>query len=98
MNGLRLPGDIREIILRMLKPHGVARVSVFGSFARGEAGPGSDIDILVKFKDPKSLFELVRIQDELGQALHRKVDLVTEGAVSPYLIDIIRREEVVILE
>lgn len=82
----------------MLKPHGVVRVSVFGSFARGEAGPGSDIDILVRFKDPKSLFELVRIQDELEQALHRKVDLVTEGAVSPYLIDIIRREEVVILE
>jgi hypothetical protein len=98
MSSTRFPEDVREIILSVLKPHGVDRVSVFGSFARGEAGPGSDIDILVRFKDTKSLFELVRIQDELEQALHRKVDLLTERAVSPYLIDTIRREEVVILE
>jgi len=94
----KLPEKVKEIILRVLVPQGVARVSVFGSHARGEAGPNSDIDILVRFENPKSLFELVHIQNELEQALGHKVDLVTEGAVSPYLIDTIRREEVVILE
>lgn len=98
MQGPKLPEDVRETIIRVLRQHGVARVSVFGSYARGEAGPGSDIDILVRFREAKSLFEIVHIQDELEQVLHRKVDLVTEAAVSPYLIDTIRREEVVILE
>jgi len=102
MNGktrdTKLTEKVRETILGVLKPQGVSRVSVFGSYARGEAGPNSDIDILVRFENPKSLFELVHIQNELEQALGHKVDLVTEGAVSPYLIDTIRQEEVVILE
>jgi predicted nucleotidyltransferase len=97
MTGKRLPGEAKETILRILKPHGVRRVAVFGSYARGEAGPGSDIDILVRFVQPKSLIELVRIEDELEQVLHRKVDLLTEKAVSPYLIDSVHRDEVVIL-
>jgi hypothetical protein len=93
----RLPGQVREIILRVLKPYGVERVAVFGSYARGEAGPGSDVDILVRFAKPKSLFDLVGIEEELEQALHLKVDLLTEKAVSPYLIDSVRQDEVVIL-
>jgi predicted nucleotidyltransferase len=98
MSSTRLPGNVGETILRVLKPYGAERVSVFGSYARGEAGPESDIDILVRFKEIKSLLELARIQDELEQALHHKADLLTEKAVSPYLIDTIRRDEVVILE
>jgi len=93
----RLPEEVKEIILKILKPHGVRRVAVFGSYARGEAGPESDIDILVSFSQTKSLLELVRIEEELKQALHLKVDLLTEKAVSPYLIDAVRRDEVVIL-
>jgi predicted nucleotidyltransferase len=97
MTGARLSKEGKETILRVLKPHGVRRVAIFGSYARGEAGPGSDIDILVRFVRTKSLIELVRIEDELEQALHRKVDLLTEKAVSPYLIDSVHRDEVVIL-
>ncbi len=57
-------------------------VRLFGSFARGEAGPKSDIDLLVQFIRPVGLFELVGIQDEFSDALGRKVDLVTK--LSPY--------------
>jgi predicted nucleotidyltransferase len=97
MTGAGIPGDMKKTILKILKPHGVRRVAIFGSYARGEAGPGSDVDILVRFTRPKSLFDLVRIEEELQQALHLKVDLLTEKAVSPYLIDAVRRDEVVIL-
>ena len=97
MTGDRIPREVKGTILRILKPHGVRRVAIFGSYARGEAGPGSDIDILVRFAQPKSLFDLVGIEEELEQALHLKVDLLTEKAVSPYLIDSVRHDEVVIL-
>ena len=97
MTGARLSKEVKGTILRILKPHGVRRVAIFGSYARGEAGPGSDIDILVRFAQPKSLFDLVGIEEELEQALHLKVDLLTEKAVSPYLIDSVRHDEVVIL-
>ncbi|MCK8519078.1 nucleotidyltransferase domain-containing protein [Methanoculleus sp. 7T] len=55
---------------------------VFGSYAHGEAGATSDIDIPVRFARPKSLFQLVRIEDELRRALGRDVGLVTENAAS----------------
>jgi len=93
----QIPQDIKEAIIRVLKAHGAARISIFGSYARGEAGPESDIDILVRFGRPRSLIQLVTIEDELRLALHRNVDLLTEKAVSPYLRDVVLRDEVVIL-
>jgi uncharacterized protein len=72
---------------------------IFGfTYARGEAGAKSDIDILVRFARKKSLFEIVRIENELRKSLHRDVDLVTENAVSPYLADTILRDAVVIYD
>lgn len=62
----------------------------------GEAGPESDIDILVRFGTPKSLLQLVTIEDELSESLQMKVDLLTEKAISPYLAPAIHRDEVVI--
>jgi len=81
-----------EKIARLLKSHGVRMVAVFGSYARGEEKPGSDIDIIVEFSERKSLLQLVRIERELSEELGIKVDLLTEKSISPYLIDTIKRE------
>ena len=70
----------------------VSRLSVFGSFARGEDRPGSDIDLLVEFSEPKGLFDLIALEIQLSEQLGRKVDLLTEQSVSPYLRDSIRRD------
>ena len=78
----------REICRR----NDVAMVGVFGSMARGEATEQSDIDLLVRFSKRKSLLELVRLERELSSALGRKVDLLTESAISPYLRDRVRRQ------
>jgi len=67
-------------------------VGVFGSMARGEAEAQSDIDLLVRFSKRKSLLEMVKLEREVSAALGRKVDLLTEGAISPYLRDRVKRE------
>lgn len=58
-------------------------LGVFGSYARDEHGPESDLDIIVTFDRPVSLFELVRLEDELSRRLDRDVDLVTRESLKP---------------
>ena len=87
---------VKETIIGVLKQYGAEKIAVFGSYARGQAGHRSDIDILVSFQAPKSLLELVRIEQELSGALHIPVDLLTEKAISPYLVDAVRHDAVVI--
>ncbi len=88
--------EVFEMITRLLKNQGARKIAVFGSYARDEEQPGSDIDVLVEFSQRKSLLELVRIERELSELLGIKVDLLTEKAVSPYLIDTIREQMKVI--
>ena len=87
-----------ETIIGTLRNHGAKRIAIFGSYACGEPTEESHIDILVRFSSPKSLFELVRIEGELENLLDKKVDLITEKSVSPYLAGAIRRDEQVIYE
>lgn len=82
----------------ILTSHGAKRIGIFGSYARDEPGPGSDIDIIVEFSERKSLLDIVGIEQELSEALNIKVDLLTEKAISPYLIDRVKKEIVVIYE
>jgi len=67
------------------RQYGVVSLKVFGSVSRGEEDEESDIDILVRFVQPLSLFKLVRLERELSELLGRQVDLVTEQALSPYI-------------
>ncbi|MDD2474160.1 MULTISPECIES: type VII toxin-antitoxin system MntA family adenylyltransferase antitoxin [unclassified Methanoculleus] len=96
--GRRLTRTARETIVAKFTQNDAEWIAIFGSYARGSAGPASDIDILVRFARKKSLFSLVRIEDELARSLRMKVDLVTENAVSPYLADAIYRDAVVIYD
>lgn len=66
---------------------------MFGSMARGEARPESDIDLLVRFSEPVTLLQLVALERELSAILGRKVDLVTEASISPYLRKQILKEQ-----
>ncbi len=68
-------------------------LNMFGSMARGEARPESDIDLLVRFSEPVTLLQLVALERELSAILGRKVDLVTEASISPYLRKQILKEQ-----
>jgi hypothetical protein len=87
---------ILEKIAQALKEQGATKVAIFGSYARGEERPESDIDVIVKFSEKKSLLELVKIERDLSETLGIKVDLLTEKSISPYLIDIVRQQMEVI--
>lgn len=88
--------ELFEKINLFLKKEGATKVAVFGSYARGEEKPESDIDVLVEFSENKSLLTMVRIERELSEFLGVKVDLLTEESISPYLIDRIKKEAKVI--
>ncbi|MGD0540360.1 MAG: nucleotidyltransferase family protein [Tepidisphaeraceae bacterium] len=92
MNGLS--DHDREAISRVAASHGATDVRVFGSVARGQAGAASDIDLLIKLAPGRSLLDLIAIKQDVEDALHRDVDVVTEGSLSPYLREQVLREAI----
>jgi len=85
-------------LLDACKENDIIFLGVFGSYSRGEQKEKSDVDVLVKFSRRKSLLDLVRIERRLSEIMGVKVDLVTEGSVSPYMIDDIKKELKVIYD
>lgn len=73
--------DLKKKLLAILLPHRPARVSVFGSYARGEQREGSDLDILIKFHERIGLLKLIQIEQELTDKLEIPIDLVTENSL-----------------
>lgn len=88
---MSLPFDVVRL-REICRQNDVSRLSVFGSVARGDDNENSDIDIIVEFIKPKSLLTLVALERKFSTVLGRKVDLLTEAAISPYLRDRIKRE------
>jgi hypothetical protein len=68
-------------IIAILKPYEPQRIGIFGSWARGENRPGSDLDILVRFGKIPDLFSFVGLALDLEEALGMKVDLATENSI-----------------
>lgn len=94
--------DIKRIIIETLKPLGVLRISLFGSFSRHEENPESDIDILVRLPPlrNRALIGLhwFTLDQELEEKLGRPVDLVSEDALQPSLRAIVDKDLEVIYE
>lgn len=91
----------RYTIQRLLAQHraeldrfGVKSLAVFGSVARGEAGPASDVDILVEFNDTPGFDQYMDLKFFLEDLLKRSVDLVTSAALKPRMRPIVEREAV----
>jgi len=81
-------------VMTLASKYGAFNVRVFGSVVRGEEGPDSDIDLLVTMEKGRSYFDLVGLWQDLEELLGRKVDVVTDGGLSPYLKDRILAEAV----
>jgi uncharacterized protein len=84
----------RAEILAVAARHGAHNVRVFGSVARGDARPDSDIDILVDMEPGRSLFDLGGLLVDLQTLLGVNVDVVTEAGLRPRLRDEVLLEAV----
>jgi hypothetical protein len=84
-------GEIDEkslnLIKDILKNNDIEYAALFGSRARGDNRSDSDFDILIRFKKnkEKGLFGFISLQEEISKILDKKVDLVTQDSISPYI-------------
>jgi len=90
----KLVKDKREEILRLATEHGAYNVRIFGSVARGEAGPESDVDVLVNLEPGRSLLDHVALWQDLEELFGCKVHVVTEGGLHWYIRDRVLKEAV----
>jgi len=99
-NGRMTLDEVKRKIVPVLKEYGVRKAALFGSFARGEQGEDSDIDILVEFRDRenKTLLDLVGLELELQDLLGRKVDVLTYQSINPLIRDNILEEQEIFYE
>lgn len=89
--------DVENRIIQVLKRHNVKKAALFGSYVRGEAKEGSDIDILVELDEDVSLLDFAGIKLELEEATGKNVDLVEYETIKPLLRDRILKEQVVLI-
>jgi uncharacterized protein len=82
----------REDILQLAARRGARNVRLFGSVARDEAGPDSDVDFLVDLEPGRSLLDLGGLLMDLQKLMGRKVDVVTETGLRPRLRPRVLRE------
>ena len=92
----------REEVLQKIAPYrrelrkryGVTSLFLFGSVARNEAGPGSDVDLFVEFETPIGLFDFVGLQQDLEKLLSCKVDLGTKQSLKLHIMDRVLNEAI----
>ena len=75
----------RRAILDAAARHGARNVRVFGSTVRGDDGPRSDVDFLVDVEPGRSLLDVIALEQDLEELLGRRVEVLTDGGLNPYL-------------
>lgn len=97
----RVAGQARVEVLRrqglirtLAKAHGARSIELFGSAARGEDWPGSDLDFLVELEPGRSLLDLIGLAEDLQDALGRKVEAMTAAGLKPRVLKEARRDAI----
>lgn len=78
-----LQAELADCKAQLQQEYPIRELGIFGSYARDEQRPDSDLDVLVAFDEPVTLFDLVRLENELTSRLGVNVDLVTKESLKP---------------
>ena len=89
--------DPTQLAIRCRR-NGIRRLRMFGSTARGDDRPDSDVDLIAEFESSVGYFELLSAEDDLAAFFGRPVDLLTEPAISRHMRDAVLRSARVIFE
>jgi predicted nucleotidyltransferase len=94
-------GGLRAVLLRkkdlirsIAQARGARSIRLFGSVARGEERPDSDIDVLVEFEPGRSLLDLIGLENDLAGVLGRRVEVITEKGAKPHMLKAALRDAV----
>ena len=90
--------DIRNKTVPIAKEFGITRMSLFGSYARGEATDDSDVDLYIDRGKLSNLLQYFAFVDELENVLHRHVDVVTTGIEDKQFLSAIMQDGVLLYE
>ncbi len=91
-------GEIKDKTTPIAKAYGIKRMSLFGSYARGEAKDDSDVDLYIERGKLRSLLQYFDFIDELENVLHCHVDVVTTGIEDKQFLSAIMQEGVLLYE
>jgi predicted nucleotidyltransferase len=89
-----VPESLAEQVRTLGRQHGISNIRVFGSFARGDAQPESDLDLLVEYVPGHGGFAFVDFCEEVERVLGRRVDVVTENSLHPLIRETVLRQAV----
>jgi predicted nucleotidyltransferase len=89
---------IKECVTPIAQRHGIRRVMLFGSYARGEASDDSDIDLHVWCRNLNSLFDLGGLMADFEDALGKDIDIVTHDSLQKRFYERIKDDEVLLYE
>ena len=90
--------EIENIAIPIIKEYGVVRLSIFGSYARGEANDNSDIDFLIDKGELRGFIQYNSLVRKLEEAFNCHIDLITMGVSDRDFLKRIQKEELVIYE
>ena len=92
LQSLSLDAKIEKDLIELCRQNDIASLGLFGSFSKGEQTESSDIDLLATYTKSKSLLKHIKIEMELEKLLGKKVDLLTEKSLSPYIYPTVKKE------
>jgi len=83
-----------DLIRSLARAHGARSIALFGSAARGEEHPGSDLDFMVELAPGRSLLDLIGLGDDLQAALGRKVETISVAGLKPRVLAAARKDAI----
>ncbi|MBV9241581.1 MAG: nucleotidyltransferase family protein [Acidobacteria bacterium] len=84
--------SLKNRLAPLCRKHDVRSLRVFGSMSRGELRKDSDVDLLISFRTPVGMLTLIKLEQQMSQALNRNVDLGTESSLHPLIRENVEKD------